>query len=218
MIGFIGPFIALYFWSVSAEGSSTLPYFLCAILAYTGVCILDRSYQKDGNKWNAFQRLEIWSYFKQYFRAGITTESSLDSDQQYIFCSFPHGACKKLRQKHICFFRTCWYLTYLIYTKKLRQKHICFFRTCWYLTYLIYTIFLHTTVTQKSGTVNHFLTMTDCCNMLSTVHSGDRRDLCASVLFFIPILREVGATCLLLVMIYSNTSFRAACKPKYTDL
>ena len=195
MIGFIGPFIALYFWSVSAEGSSTLPYFLCAILAYTGVCILDRSYQKDGNKWNAFQRLEIWSYFKQYFRAGITTESSLDSDQQYIFCSFPHGACKKLR-----------------------QKHICFFRTCWYLTYLIYTIFLHTTVTQKSGTVNHFLTMTDCCNMLSTVHSGDRRDLCASVLFFIPILREVGATCLLLVMIYSNTSFRAACKPKYTDL
>jgi hypothetical protein len=97
MIEFIGPFVALYFWSVSAEGSSTLPYLLCAILAYTGVCILDRSYQKDGNKWNAFQRLEIWSYFTQYFRAGITTESSLDSDQQYIFCSFPHGACKKLR-------------------------------------------------------------------------------------------------------------------------
>ena len=116
MIGFIGPFVALYFWSVSVEGSSTLPYLLCAILAYTGVCILDRSYQKDGNKWNTFQRLEIWSYFTQYFRAGITTESSLDSDQQYIFCSFPHGACKKLRQKHLCFFRACWNLTYLFCT------------------------------------------------------------------------------------------------------
>ena len=43
----------------------------------------------------------------------------------------------------------------------------------------------------NEGTVNHFLTMTDCCGMLSSVHTGDRRDLCASVLFFVPLLREV---------------------------
>jgi 1-acyl-sn-glycerol-3-phosphate acyltransferase len=40
-------------------------------------------------------------------------------------------------------------------------------------------------------TVNHLLTMTDACGMLSTVHRGDRRDLCASVLFFFPLFREV---------------------------
>ena len=102
MIQFFGPSIILYFWSASAEGSSTLLYIIFALIAYTSVCFLDRSYQRDGKKWKAFQRLGIWSYFRQYFRAGITTESSLDNDQQYIFCSFPHGACKTLQKIFFC--------------------------------------------------------------------------------------------------------------------
>ena len=39
--------------------------------------------------------------------------------------------------------------------------------------------------------VNHLLLMTDCCGMLSRVHTGPRRDLIASVLFLIPIIKEV---------------------------
>lgn len=39
--------------------------------------------------------------------------------------------------------------------------------------------------------VNHVLTMTDCCEMLTKHHTGDRRDLAASVLFLIPIVKEV---------------------------
>lgn len=39
--------------------------------------------------------------------------------------------------------------------------------------------------------INHLLTMSDSCGMLSKIHSGDRRDLCATALFYIPILREV---------------------------
>ena len=42
-----------------------------------------------------------------------------------------------------------------------------------------------------ANTIHHFLTMTDCCGMLSTVYQGPRRDLCASILFFIPIVREL---------------------------
>ena len=40
-------------------------------------------------------------------------------------------------------------------------------------------------------TVQHLLTMTDAQGMLSTVHLGDRRDLAASVLFLIPVVREI---------------------------
>ena len=40
-------------------------------------------------------------------------------------------------------------------------------------------------------TVNHGLTMTDACGMLSQVYPGNRRDLAASVLFFIPVIREI---------------------------
>lgn len=40
-------------------------------------------------------------------------------------------------------------------------------------------------------TVNHGLTMTDACGMLSHIYTGDRRDLAASILFFIPIIREI---------------------------
>lgn len=39
--------------------------------------------------------------------------------------------------------------------------------------------------------VNHILTMTDCCGMLSKVHPAPRRDLAASILFYIPLLKEL---------------------------
>ena len=40
-------------------------------------------------------------------------------------------------------------------------------------------------------TVSHMLTMTNGAGWFETVHRGDRRDLCASVLFFIPVFPEV---------------------------
>lgn len=39
--------------------------------------------------------------------------------------------------------------------------------------------------------INHFLTMTDNCGMLSRIFTGPRRDLVASILFVFPILREM---------------------------
>ena len=41
------------------------------------------------------------------------------------------------------------------------------------------------------GTANHLLTMTNGCGMFDQVHNGDRRDLCASILFFMPVFREM---------------------------
>jgi len=40
-------------------------------------------------------------------------------------------------------------------------------------------------------TVSHFLTMTNCCGMLTNIHKGDRRDLAASILFYIPFVRDL---------------------------
>lgn len=42
-----------------------------------------------------------------------------------------------------------------------------------------------------SCTLSHFLTMTDSCNMLSRHYKGERRDLAASVLMYIPIVKDV---------------------------
>jgi hypothetical protein len=39
--------------------------------------------------------------------------------------------------------------------------------------------------------INHFITMTDCHGMLTKHYKGERRDLAASVLFLIPIVKEV---------------------------
>ncbi len=39
---------------------------------------------------------------------------------------------------------------------------------------------------------NHFLTMTDACGMLSNIYGGPRVDLSASILFYIPLVREVS--------------------------
>ena len=41
------------------------------------------------------------------------------------------------------------------------------------------------------GTINHILTMSDACKMLSEIYTGERRDLAASILFVFPIVREV---------------------------
>jgi hypothetical protein len=40
-------------------------------------------------------------------------------------------------------------------------------------------------------TINHVLTMTDSCDMLSKIHTNARRDLVASILFYVPFLRNV---------------------------
>ena len=67
-------------------------YFLWSTLFF--VCIMDNCYQRSGRKWPAFQNLTIWKYLVGYFDGGITVEEKLDNNQQYIFCSFPHGACE----------------------------------------------------------------------------------------------------------------------------
>ena len=43
-----------------------------------------------------------------------------------------------------------------------------------------------------ANSVQHLLTMTDCCGALSKVHKGPRRDLAASILFYIPVIRELS--------------------------
>ena len=68
---------------------------LCTYIVVSSliVCSLDNCYQRDGRKWRAFQHLTIWKSLVGYFDGGITVEEPLDNNQQYIFCSFPHGAC-----------------------------------------------------------------------------------------------------------------------------
>jgi hypothetical protein len=97
----------------------------------------ESSYKKSGSISKSFQFLSIWKSFSKYFSSTITVETKLDHNQQYIFCSFPHGQCS----------------------------------------------------------LNHFLTMTNGCDMLSKVYKGERRDLAASVLFMLPGIREL---CILL--------------------
>jgi hypothetical protein len=46
-----------------------------------------------------------------------------------------------------------------------------------------------------TSTASHILTMTDCCGMLSEHYKGDRRDLCASILFSIPVLKDLLLWC-----------------------
>lgn len=132
MITYLLPPLFMY-WYRSFLALSFVQCISYSIAWYLGICVFDSAYKKEGKKWPAFQNLTIWGAFKRYFDGDITTQSKLDDNQQYIFCSFPHGACS----------------------------------------------------------ANHLLTMTDSCNMLSKVHKGDRRDLCTSILFFIPVLREM---------------------------
>lgn len=42
-----------------------------------------------------------------------------------------------------------------------------------------------------AATLGHVLTMTNTCEMLSKHYTGERRDLAASILFYIPMMREV---------------------------
>lgn len=100
------------------------------------ICFLfDRSYRRDGRDWPFFKNLKFWKYIANYFKAKIVLENGipLNPKQQYIFASFPHGACS----------------------------------------------------------TQHILTMTDACGMLSDIYPSPRRDLCASILFYIPILKDI---------------------------
>lgn len=49
--------------------------------------------------------------------------------------------------------------------------------------------------------INHFMTMTDVCGMLSQIYTGPRVDLAASILFMIPFLREVS---IVIVVIFNG--------------
>jgi len=63
-----------------------------------------------------------------------------------------------------------------------------------------------------SMSLNHFYTMTDCCGMLSQHYRGERRDLCASVLFLIPILKDVR---IFLLISKFLSSFWLICAPLF---
>ena len=73
--------------------SGLLLLILSSVMVFFSICVMNTSYKRDGNKWKSFQHLKIWKVLKSYFTAGITVQTPLNNDQQYIFCSFPHGAC-----------------------------------------------------------------------------------------------------------------------------
>ena len=73
--------------------SGLLLLILSSVIVFFSICVMNTSYKRDGNKWKSFQHLKIWKVLKSYFTAGITVQTPLNNDQQYIFCSFPHGAC-----------------------------------------------------------------------------------------------------------------------------
>jgi Diacylglycerol acyltransferase len=55
--------------------------------------LVDSSPRYDGRRWRAFQHMEFWKSIAHYFNGKVSVEQKLDDDKQYIFCSFPHGAC-----------------------------------------------------------------------------------------------------------------------------
>lgn len=138
--------IRKYVDSIPPSVSNALPqsWLHICILAYL-FTYLDTTFALGGYKWEWFQKLSIWRSLVSYFPGSITTSEPLLPDQNYIFATFPHGAC----------------------------------------------------------TVQHILTMTDGVNMLSSVHKGDRRDLAASILFYIPFIRE-------LMLLFGNVDASAA--------
>lgn len=120
---------SLVFYAASTIGVVVVPYCLWLFI--------DNSYKKDGRLSTKFQRLPIWSRICKYFNATINVAEKLDSNQQYIFCQFPHGAMS----------------------------------------------------------FGHVLTFTNGAGFLDNVYNGDKRDLAATGLFYIPIFREM---CILL--------------------
>lgn len=83
---------------MEAIGSHVKPACLWILVtcasAYVIHRMFDNSHLKGGACLPSFQRSRIWYYFKKYFSASITCEKPLDPNKQYIFCNFPHGACK----------------------------------------------------------------------------------------------------------------------------
>lgn len=114
---------------VAATTTIVLPYFLW-------ICVIDKTYMKDGRLSKYVQRLKIWKRLCKYFNATINLEEKLDHDQQYIFAQFPHGAMS----------------------------------------------------------IGHLLTFTNGAGFLD-LYNGDKRDLAATGLFYIPLLRDL---CILL--------------------
>ena len=53
---------------------------------------LNRTYMKDGLTSKYIQYHYLWKYLQIYFDAYIDIEEKLDSNKQYLFCNFPHGA------------------------------------------------------------------------------------------------------------------------------
>ena len=69
--------------------------FILLIISIIVWMIVDRSPYYDGRKWRSFQYLKIWKgIVHSYFNGKVSVEQKLDNNQQYIFCSFPHGTCK----------------------------------------------------------------------------------------------------------------------------
>ena len=61
---------------------------------------LNQAERKDGMIWPYFQKLSIWKHLVSWNSGSVNVEKTLDHKQQYIFCSFPHGACRSLMAMH----------------------------------------------------------------------------------------------------------------------
>ena len=113
---------------------SLLPSTIKGVLLWGyALTYLDTTFKRGGYRSRWLQNLEIWKSVLAYFPARVICVNRLDANQQYLFASFPHGAC----------------------------------------------------------TAQHVLTMTDGVKVLSEVHLGDRRDLAATILFYMPVVREL---------------------------
>jgi hypothetical protein len=124
------------------------------LLAYLPTYLVTNYLSKNGGlklKW--LQHSKIFLGFASYMQASITLEEKLDHSKQYIFGSFPHGACTLSHGMYVCMYfciSVCMYVC-------IKPIHP-FYVICY--TYLT----LHTHHTHIG------LTMTDCCGMLSEHH------------------------------------------------
>lgn len=137
----------------------------------------------------------VWLYlacpivgYVSYLRLAPTTSPLLSLVYAVILAYLPTYLITNHLSKHGGFKQT-WFQKLFIFNgfKDLLQGELNFEEKLDNSKTYIFGNFPHGTCS-----VNHVLTMTDCCGMISDKFTGDRRDLAASVLFLVPIVKEVS--------------------------
>jgi hypothetical protein len=73
---------------------------------------LDTAHLRDGRAWESMQRHPFWHRLNSYCSGEINVEEPLKDEKQYIFCQFPHGACKR-RPRCCCFALPSWLVLFV---------------------------------------------------------------------------------------------------------